>query len=85
MATLRKLWAFVKRDFLQEASYRLNFVVSLIGILFSCLTFYFLDRFIQGHDIATLEPYGGANTGIGGVIRDTLGTGLGAKPVSLCV
>ena len=23
----------------------------------------------------------GANTGIGGVIRDTLGTGLGAKPI----
>ena len=28
-----------------------------------------------------LEPYGGANTGIGGVIRDPLGTGLGAKPI----
>jgi phosphoribosylformylglycinamidine synthase II len=30
---------------------------------------------------SALEPYGGANTGIGGVIRDILGTGLGAKPV----
>ncbi len=30
---------------------------------------------------SALEPYGGANTGIGGVIRDTLGTGMGAKPV----
>lgn len=30
---------------------------------------------------SAIEPYGGANTGIGGVIRDTLGTGLGAKPV----
>ena len=30
---------------------------------------------------SALEPYGGANTGIGGVIRDTMGTGLGAKPV----
>jgi phosphoribosylformylglycinamidine synthase II len=30
---------------------------------------------------SALEPYGGANTGVGGVIRDTLGTGLGAKPV----
>ena len=28
-----------------------------------------------------MEPYGGANTGIGGVIRDPLGTGLGAKPI----
>ena len=30
---------------------------------------------------SALEPYGGANTGIGGVIRDTIGTGLGAKPI----
>jgi len=29
---------------------------------------------------SALEPYGGASTGIGGVIRDSLGTGLGAKP-----
>ncbi len=30
---------------------------------------------------SALEPFGGANTGIGGVIRDSLGTGLGAKPI----
>ncbi|HRE99606.1 MAG TPA: phosphoribosylformylglycinamidine synthase subunit PurL [Pirellulaceae bacterium] len=30
---------------------------------------------------SAIEPYGGANTGLGGVLRDTLGTGLGAKPV----
>lgn len=30
---------------------------------------------------SAIEPYGGANTGLGGVIRDTLGTGLGARPV----
>lgn len=30
---------------------------------------------------SALEPYGGAGTGIGGVIRDILGAGLGAKPV----
>ncbi len=30
---------------------------------------------------SALEPYGGAATGIGGVIRDCLGTGLGAKPI----
>lgn len=30
---------------------------------------------------SAIEPYGGANTGIGGVIRDPLGTGLGAKPI----
>ncbi len=30
---------------------------------------------------SALEPYGGANTGLGGVIRDPMGTGMGAKPV----
>ena len=30
---------------------------------------------------SAIEPYGGAGTGIGGVIRDTMGTGLGAKPI----
>jgi phosphoribosylformylglycinamidine synthase len=31
---------------------------------------------------SALEPYGGANTGLGGVIRDPMGTGMGAKPVA---
>jgi phosphoribosylformylglycinamidine synthase len=30
---------------------------------------------------SAIEPYGGANTGLGGVIRDPMGTGLGARPV----
>ena len=31
---------------------------------------------------SAIDPYGGANTGIGGVIRDPMGTGLGAKPIA---
>jgi phosphoribosylformylglycinamidine synthase II len=31
---------------------------------------------------SAVEPYGGAATGIGGVIRDPLGTGLGSKPIA---
>ncbi len=31
---------------------------------------------------SAIEPYGGANTGLGGVIRDVLGTALGGKPVA---
>ena len=30
---------------------------------------------------SAVEPYGGAATGIGGVVRDIMGTGLGAKPI----
>jgi phosphoribosylformylglycinamidine synthase len=31
---------------------------------------------------SAIDPYGGANTGIGGVIRDPMGTGLGARPIA---
>ncbi|MCD4830932.1 MAG: phosphoribosylformylglycinamidine synthase subunit PurL [Anaerohalosphaeraceae bacterium] len=31
---------------------------------------------------SALDPYGGAATGIGGVLRDPMGTGLGAKPIA---
>lgn len=30
---------------------------------------------------SAIEPYGGANTGVGGVIRDVMGTGLGGEPI----
>ncbi len=48
-------------------------------------------RFDDEHDVcfkvethnhpSAIDPYGGANTGLGGVIRDPIGTGLGAKPI----
>jgi phosphoribosylformylglycinamidine synthase subunit PurSL len=48
-------------------------------------------RFDDWHDVcfkvethnhpSAIDPYGGANTGLGGVIRDALGTGLGARPI----
>jgi phosphoribosylformylglycinamidine synthase subunit PurSL len=31
---------------------------------------------------SAIEPYGGSATGIGGVIRDVMGCGLGAKPIA---
>jgi len=31
---------------------------------------------------SAIDPYGGAATGIGGVVRDPMGTGLGARPVA---
>ena len=33
---------------------------------------------------SAIEPYAGANTGLGGVIRDILGAGKGAKPIASC-
>ena len=31
---------------------------------------------------SAIEPYGGSATGIGGCIRDVMGTGLSAKPIA---
>ncbi|MFN4244435.1 MAG: phosphoribosylformylglycinamidine synthase subunit PurS, partial [Tepidisphaerales bacterium] len=31
---------------------------------------------------SAIDPYGGAATGVGGCIRDVIGTGLGAKPIA---
>jgi phosphoribosylformylglycinamidine synthase len=49
-------------------------------------------RFDDEHDVcikvethnhpSAIDPYGGSNTGLGGVIRDVLGTGLAAKPIA---
>ncbi|HXV76617.1 MAG TPA: ABC transporter permease [Candidatus Polarisedimenticolaceae bacterium] len=44
---LLKLWAFIKRDFLSEVSYRLAFLMSVAGMFFSLLAFYFLTKMID--------------------------------------
>jgi len=48
----------------------------------------FDDRYLISHKVEThnspsaLDPFGGAITGIVGVNRDTIGTGMGAKPIA---
>jgi ABC-2 type transport system permease protein len=59
MSTLRKAWAFFRRDWLQEVSYRLSFGLSILGALFSIVTFYFLGRMIGPGTVEELAPYGG--------------------------
>jgi ABC-2 type transport system permease protein len=39
-----KLWAFLKRDFLSEVSYRLNFLLQIAGMFFSVAAFYFMTK-----------------------------------------
>jgi len=55
----RKCWALVKRDFLNEISYKFSFFLQLFGILFSVLVFYFLSRLFVGSEVPYLKPYGG--------------------------
>ncbi len=44
---MSKAFAFLKRDFLIEVSYRFNFLLSLAGIFFSASIFYFLGKIVN--------------------------------------
>lgn len=52
-------WAFVKRDFSRDVSYRLSFVMQLGGIFFNIAVFYFMSRLLGDSVAPTLEEYGG--------------------------
>ena len=56
---LRKLPAFVRRDFLVAWSYRLPFVTDWIGLAFQALMFYFVGLMV---DTSKLPTFGGQPT-----------------------
>jgi ABC-2 type transport system permease protein len=51
--------AFFKRDLSLTISYRLHFVMQLVGIFFSVSTFYFLSLLFGSALVPQLEQYGG--------------------------
>ncbi len=44
---MNKIWAFLKRDFRIEVSYRLAFLLSIGGIFLSAAVFYFLGKIVN--------------------------------------
>ncbi len=54
----QKLGAFLRRDILDAASYKLSFIFSVVGVLLSSATFYFISRLIAP-GTASLAAYGG--------------------------
>ncbi|MBD3415365.1 MAG: ABC transporter permease [Candidatus Aminicenantes bacterium] len=56
---IQKLFAFLKRDFLEEASYKFSFVTSFVGIFLSSATFFFISKLISPNSDSVLDPYGG--------------------------
>jgi ABC-2 type transport system permease protein len=54
-----KVFAFIKRDFLTELSYRLQFVLSWLGIFLSVLIFYYISRLFEKTESPYLTEYGG--------------------------
>jgi len=53
-----KAGAFIKRDFLIEASYSLAFILEFFGVLATILTFYFIAKFIGKGANLYLQDYG---------------------------
>ncbi len=47
MSVLLKLWAFIRRDFQSEVSYRLSFVLQVGGMFLSLLAFFYLTGMID--------------------------------------
>jgi ABC-2 type transport system permease protein len=56
---LRTAAAFIKKDFLQEISYRGAFILKIVSVVFSAAMFYFIAEIFQGSASAFLRPYGG--------------------------
>ncbi len=54
-----KLFAFLRKDLLTDASYRLAFFAQLVFVFMLTGAFYFFARMFAGITIPALEPYGG--------------------------
>jgi ABC-2 type transport system permease protein len=56
---LRKMKAFFCRDLLSEATYKIAFIMQMVGMLVSVLTYFFLSRLMADIGTHHLEAYGG--------------------------
>lgn len=54
-----KAAAFIRRDFLIELSYKLQFILSGLGIFLSALIFYYISKLFENAEIPHLAEYGG--------------------------
>lgn len=59
MARSRLLWAFLIRDFQTESSYRVSFLLSLSGVFFTSVTYFFVSRLLDESVQPALAQYDG--------------------------
>ncbi len=52
------LWAFLRRDYLTQISYRTAFLLSFVSIFFRAFTFFFISEFVGDIADPTLAQYG---------------------------
>ncbi|HUV87754.1 MAG TPA: ABC transporter permease [bacterium] len=81
MISLFRIWvAFVRRDFLNLASYRFSFIMGLASLLFYLLIFFFVGRVFSGLGSMYLSRYGGEYFSfviVGLAMQTLVGAGLG--------
>jgi ABC-2 type transport system permease protein len=54
-----KPWLFLRRDFKEQMSYRLSFILQFFGMLFSSSSFYFVSQLLGASATQYLGSYGG--------------------------
>lgn len=54
-----KVSAFIKKDFLNQISYRLDFILGFVGIIIQLMVFYFISRLFGKETNIYLRDYGG--------------------------
>ncbi len=54
---LRKAWAFIKKDFHIQSSYRISFLFEWLGILIHAATFYFVAKLFEQNLTPYLKEY----------------------------
>ena len=77
-----KAAAFIKRDFLIDISYKFSFLMNLVGIFFSVLTFFFISKLFGTAAAPYLGEYGGDYFPfvlLGIAFSTYLGVGLGTS------
>lgn len=81
MNPFSKPFAFIKKDFTAEASYKLSFLMQFFGIIISASVFFYMSRILGGAMSPYLKPYGGDYFSfvlIGIAFSDYLGLALGS-------
>ncbi len=53
-----KAVSFIKKDFRIQISYKVAFILTIIGALFPIISYYFIGELMQGHHPVSLEKYG---------------------------
>ena len=56
---LTKARSFIKRDFLIESSYKMNFIMTMLNSTFPVISFFFISKLLNKSSLPSLEKYGG--------------------------